>query len=466
YANPALLILSAVLVGALGFLNTWDLPAFGSLLILLVIARNFRISRDWNLTARYSLGFLLPLGMVAVVAYLPFYVTFHSQASGLGAVANSATTPRHLAMFWLPLAIVTLPVPLVRLYEERAAITGQRVLAVLSVPLAILVVWAVVLGSNDINLGDAISARGANWITAFAVAALFCASALALWRQAEIGDEADDEPGLVPLLALTTVASLLVLGTEFFFIKDVFGSRLNTVFKLYYQAWLMLGASGGFGLYWMVERWRPEARSAGEVVRGAWAGVATLVIIGALLYPIGATLSRTTGLAGTQTAVRQPDGTTKNISTRTLDGLAFVKRNSPDEIGAVKWVHDRAGIGERIVEAVLGQYSAGGRIAERSGVPTVVGWAQHEVQWGRSADLANARANDVDRAYTTDSLPEALDILRKYDVTYVVVGSVEKSKYPAPGIQKFNDLQSVYTNGSMTIFRVPIDQAAPTGSAP
>jgi YYY domain-containing protein len=468
YASPAMLLLTGVLIGALGFLNTWDLPAFGSLLVLIVIARNLRSTGDWNLTARYSLGFVLPLALVAVVAFLPFYVTFHSQAGGLAAVANSATTPRHAAMFWLPLGLVTMTVPIVKLIERRESIDRARVMAVLAVPALVLVVWALVLAANDIGIRDAVSDRGKNWLTALVFAALFCTSALALWSQADLADEADDEPGLVPLLALTTVASLLVLGTEFFFIKDVFGSRLNTVFKLYYQSWLMLGAAGGFGIYWLVQRWAPEPGSAGEALRGAWAGATTLVLIGALLYPLGATLSRTRGLAGTTVAVARPDGTTKNVSTRTLDGMAFVKRNAPDEIGAVAWLRGRAGHEERIAEAVLGQYSAGGRISGRTGVPAVIGWAQHEVQWGRSADLANARAADVDRLYTTDSLPEALDILRKYDVTYVVVGSVEKSKYPASGIKKFSELEpAAYTNGNMSIYRVPLaEPAAPTGNAP
>jgi uncharacterized membrane protein len=161
------------------------------------------------------------------------------------------------------------------------------------------------------------------------------------------------------------------------------------------------------------------------------------------------------------------DGKTQVVAqARTLDGMAFVARNSPGEIGAIDWMRKRAGEGERLVEGVLGQYSNGGRIAGRSGVPTVIGWAEHEVQWGRARAFTNDRAAAVDQAYTTDSLADAMEILRKYDVTYVVVGTVERAKYPAAGLQKFDALQSVYSTGDTNIYRLPAPDAGVSGSVP
>ncbi len=54
---------------------------------------------------------------------------------------------------------------------------------------------------------------------------------------------------------------LLILGTELFFVQDLFGSRLNTVFKLYYQAWLLLGCAGAYGAYWLVQEWAAQPRT-------------------------------------------------------------------------------------------------------------------------------------------------------------------------------------------------------------
>jgi len=457
-ASPGGLVLPGILVGGLGFLNAWDLPTFGFLVAVLVFARNLRGAGDWGRAFRRSVGFVAPLALVAVLAYVPFYATFHSQAAGLDAVSNGATRPLHAALIWLPLAVVTVTVPLVYVLREPAARTRSRLAVVGAVPLALLAAWAVVLEANGGAIGEAISARGWNWLSAGAFAAAFCVSVLSLWHAAESDADGDDDrvgDGLVPLFAMTAVAALLVLGAELFFIKDSFGSRLNTVFKLYYQAWLLLGVSGGFGLYWLAQHWQPAPRSAGELLRGAWGGVATLALIGALLYPLGATLSRTFEL-----------GRLAGAPTRTLDGMAFVSRNSPDQAGVVDWLRRRAGTGERIVEAVKTSYSDASLVSARTGVPTVLGWPFHELQWGRPGAVIATREADVNEAYSTVSLEEALAILRKYRVTYVVVGNVERAKYPPAGLAKFTALQAVYTSGTTSIYRVPFGQSDLVGKQP
>jgi uncharacterized membrane protein len=359
-------------------------------------------------------------------------------------------------MFWLPLLLVTLPVPLLRVMQDPGSRTSFRVSQVATVPAVLLLAWVIVLSIEGGSIGDAVSARGWNWLSSLFIAGAFCVTALALWRAAETREDEEETAGLVPMLAMTAVATMLILGAELFYIDDVFNSRLNTVFKLYYQAWILLAAAGAFGAYWLLQHWQTERGSATEMLRGAWGGLATLVVLGALLYPLGATLSRTDGLAR---------------DARTLDGLAFVAQRNPAEIEAVKWVRTRAGQDEYIVEAVLGAYTGGARISGRSGVPAVIGWPSHETQWGRSGAEVQARVNDVDMAYTTQSLAQALEILRRYKVTYVVVGSVERAKYPAEGLQKFNSgLQSVYRNGDIVIYRMPIvpagTQSDATGAAP
>ena len=62
----------------------------------------------------------------------------------------------------------------------------------------------------------------------------------ALAAQAWSGRE--DKPGrnLTFTLALFFTALLLTYGVEFVFLRDTFGTRMNTVFKFYYQAWIMM----------------------------------------------------------------------------------------------------------------------------------------------------------------------------------------------------------------------------------
>jgi uncharacterized membrane protein len=215
---------------------------------------------------------------------------------------------------------------------------------------------------------------------------------------------------------------------------------MNTVFKLSYQAWLLLGIGGSFSLYWFVSVWAPSGRHALVVFRGAGTVAVAFVLAGALLYPLGATLSRTDGFA-------RPD--------RTLNGLAHARGATPDDIAVADWLRRRAGPDERIVEAVGGQYSAAGRISAWTGVPSVLGWPGHERQWGRDPRVVGAREADVDLLYRTESLAEAIAILQKYDVTYVFIGRIERATYPAAGLEKFeNSLPSVLRNGTAALYRV------------
>jgi uncharacterized membrane protein len=326
------------------------------------------------------------------------------------------------------------------------------------------------------GLADAIKARGYNWATYFFFAAGLAAALLALRRQLEPhmpvieawdtespspsgrgqapeGTEGDDEtseehgtffdesPALVPVLIVMATGLLLILGAELFYVKDVFGSRLNTVFKLSYQAWLLLAISGAYSLWWLVNRWQPALGGSAAVLRGVWSAFTVLVLAGGLLYPLGATLARTHGFSS---------------SNRTLDGLQAARRANAEDYAAIDWLSDHAGRDERIVEGTGGPYSSAGRVASATGIPIVIGWVGHEVQWGRNADMLGRRQSDVDELYTTTDMADALRILQQYDVTYVFVGSVERAKYPPAGLDKFNgSLPVAVSFGNTSVFRVP-----------
>ena len=86
------------------------------------------------------------------------------------------------------------------------------------------------------------------------------------------------------------------MGPELLFVDDFFGppsERMNTIFKLYYQAWLLLAAASGFAIYY----WRSGRDSLTGWRRSLstlWAVGAIALIIGALYYPAAASTSKAT----------------------------------------------------------------------------------------------------------------------------------------------------------------------------
>ncbi|HEY7465403.1 MAG TPA: DUF2298 domain-containing protein, partial [Dehalococcoidia bacterium] len=436
--RPLILLLSAVLLGGLGFLNTWDLPTFGFLLTLLVLLRNLA-GRATRMPVLDTLTFMTPLAALAVLLYAPFYMTFGSQAGGFASVSDEATKPLHSVLFWAPLLAVCLPLPLARLAANRGSLSGGRVVAALALPLLVLIFWALLLARGGGSISDAVSERGVNWLTTVFFGGALSVCLLALGSSLSSVD--DDTDAMTPVLGMMSLALLLIYGAELIYVKDVFENRLNSVFKLYYQAWLLLGVAGGFSSAWLLVRWLPSAPSLRLPKQVVVGGIA-VVLAAALLYPLSATLSRTEGLGR--------DG-------RTLDGTLYLRAEDVNEYLALDWLRQRAQPGERLIEANGDSYSSGSLVSARSGVPTVLGWPGHEQQWGRDAGVVLPRREDVDKVYTTDSLEEAVAILRKYGVTYVFVGSGYAEAYPAAAISKFDSLQAVFHSGDVIIYRVPPD---------
>ena len=448
--RPFLLVLSGVVLGGLGFLNTWDLPTVAFLLTIVVLARSLMYVRAESQSLRpidaieMTIGFMAPLVLLAFLLYTPFYLSFDTQASGFEPVTNGATRPLQTFLFWTPLVLVNAPLPIVLLARDRWWLTSRRLALAAFVPAGLLALWALaVLLRSDAGLLDAVSARGWNWLTALFYASLLTACILALWRLVERRDEDEAGAGTLLPLAMLTTSFLLILGAELFYVRDVFNSRLNTVFKLYYQAWLLLAVSGAFSLYWLLNLRLARETAAGELLRGAWSGVVVLVIAGALLYPMGATLSRTEDLSR---------------GNRTLDGLAFARRDMPDDYAALDWLRARAGQSELLVEATGGQYSAYSRVSAWTGIPTLLGWSGHEIQWGRDGEILSERQRDIETIFNGDSLEEALALLRKYGVTYLFVGSLENGKYPPAALRKFEEgLPAAFRSGRSVIYRVPVE---------
>jgi len=453
--RPLLLIASAIMVGALGFINTWDIATMSFVVVAAAFVSNFGRVRGITVDLVVQVvTFAVPLLLLAGLLFVPFYSGFSSQASGLLPVTTNAgiavpgTRPLHLFLYWGPLFAAVVPFVALRLFAARARVTLAAAAVAGAVPVAVLFVWLAVFGWN--KAGDSpelasagglfaqIGDRGIGWVTALILAVLLSGGLLALWLEVTSEDDREERTGVIFTLLLAATAFLLIFGTEFFYIGDLFGSRMNTVFKLYYQAWLLLAMAGGFALYYLAARWRVSLKRE-TWVRAGWAGLVVIVLAGGALYPLGATFNRT-----------------ENFKRKgELHGLhAF----STDEQAAFAWLRGLAeGQDIVIAEAVGGDYWTTGqfsRVSMATGVPTILGWLGHENQWrGRDSPLSAGRFEDVDRLYRTASMDEVGQIVDKYGVTYIYVGDLERSTYGEEALRKFSSLPIAFQSGSVTVYQ-------------
>ena len=301
------------------------------------------------------------------------------------------------------------------------------------------------------QIGD----RGSAWFTDAFFAAILASALLALWLEATSPDDRDEREGVVFTLGIVATALLLVLGTEFFYVGDVFNSRMNTVFKLYYQAWLLLAVAGGFALYYIVTHWRLTFPRA-SAYRYAWGAVAVVFIAAAGLYSAGGTMDR----------IRQYSGDQLSKPVDTLNGL--VAYDASDRAGIDFLKQQAQGqhlvIAESVCPVPLAQctgddYSYASRISGATGIPAILGWAGHEDQWrGGTAKARAGRFEDVNKLYSTTDMSEANAIIKKYGVNYIYVGALERTAY-GDGVAKFQSLPVAFQSGSVTIYRA----TTPTG---
>ena len=212
-----------------------------------------------------------------------------------------------------------------------------------------------------------------------------------------------------------------MLGPELLYIRDEFDDsalyRMNTVFKLYYQAWLLLGL-GAIGACAWWRAWLPR-----RWMRLGFGLLGVVVVLGAAVYPVAGTYARKGGFSAAPT----------------LDGLGWLRDRAPGDVGAIEWLNDHAPDGAVVLEAVGDDYSAFGhaRISTFTGLPTVLGWPGHERQWGH--DVGD-RAAEVEAAYAATTAAAAEPLLARYGVRYVVVGPLERADYGDDGVAKWDEL--------------------------
>jgi len=445
-----LLIALAILVGGLSFLNTWDLPTFFFLLLAAAFVRNFLALKRWDTKLlTQTLGFAVPLGLLSVLAYVPYHKAFipafgfASQANGIAPVIGNGTKPFHALIFWGPFAVLVLPFAAQRLIASLRERRWQRNEWLAAVPgVAVVFLWLLWVMAKG-KLGSAISDRASAWLTAIILVAVLTLLLAALRREMEAHAAGKGSLAVVAALVAGALASLLILGAEFFFIKDVFNNRMNTVFKFYYQAWLLLSIGGGFALYYMIRLWLPQ-KNIPSGWRIAWGGAAALILAAGLVYPVGATWSRTEDFT----------------LPRTLDGLAWAKKTYPGDYEAAKWLSQNAKPSDVIVEmagssTISGEYGPTGRIAAWTGLSTVIAWPGHERQWRGGDELFKDRYGDVDQLYRTDNVVDAVNIVAKYGINYIIVGSLERQAYSQASLEKFASLYpTVPHTGDTIIYKV------------
>ena len=455
---------SALLLGGLAFLNTWDILPGAALIVFSYALLRVRES-GWSWERLEDVLLLgIPVMVAAYVMYLPFFVGFDSQAGGITPNFMFVARGIQLWVMWGTL-FVPLLAYLIYLWANKAPANWRAgsytaISIVLALLLAMLAVGFLALALKPDLINPFLESQGMDAGTFIKESMLLrwrhIASLLTLLallipalsflfanRQSNDVIDVDVDPTkntfrLHPspfILLLIALGVLLILGPDFFYLRDNFGYRINTVFKFYYQAWELLSLAAAFGVAVMFAELR-RAKLA------LYSTVMVIVIAAGLAYPVFSLPNKTDNFKR------------DNPEQRTLDGAAYLASVMPDDYQAFQFMKDLApGV---IAEATsfAANYTDYARFATFTGMPTVLGWPGHEGQW-RDGALQGTRMADLEKLYSTTDWATTQDVIKLYNIRYIVVGNLERNTYRV-NEEKFNNfLRPIYQQGSITIYEVP-----------
>lgn len=511
WASWAMVVLLALIVGALRWINSWDYPTFLLVAVCAVfIAERAAAGRfDFAVLRQAVLKSAVLVGLTMIL-FWPFQAHYQLPATGFHQLEQRETTPFHqylahfgvflffigsfvgflsyrrvrrsggvafmgrLAFAFVGLLLLgtliagtigrlfdTLPMPFY-IHDLTASGFLRDVLGGILTPLP---------GSPPLYSTDGQGAELTTPVVAFVLFALALLAILA-WSGGRRRPRSDGSI-MMYIFSMLGVALFLSAGVEMVTL-DFDIQRMNTVFKFYIHAWVLFAVVSAFGGWYLFDVVRPridlrvpvsQLRHAkfrpAQLTAGAFAICATGFVMAALVYTFVATHQRVLDRFDNAGAVR----------VRTDDGLAYMRGaefvdqsgtiNLVDDYEGIQWMRDNVEGTPTIIEAITPLYRWGSRYSINTGLPDVLGWPWHQQQQREKFKelLLDPREADVNKFYQGTDIAEQQHILKKYGVQYVIVGEVEKLYYGGQGLDNIDAslggiLDKVYQYGETSIYKV------------
>ena len=128
----------------------------------------------------------------------------------------------------------------------------------------------------------------------------------------------------------------------------------------------------------------------------------------------------------------------------------------------INWLRENVDGSPVILEGNAPLYHWALRVSIYTGLPTVIGWDWHQKQQRSIIDgaIIDRRIENVRNIYNTRDVNAPLTTLKRYRVSYIYVGDLERIFYDPQGLAKFDamaragQLEMVYQNERVKIYKI------------
>ncbi len=251
----------------------------------------------------------------------------------------------------------------------------------------------------------------------------------------------DKDASVVMMTACFIVGTFLIIVPEFFYIKDIYPAhfRANTMFKLGYQAFIMMGIASTMTIFFL----KSHVASKKTILYFLYAVLLIPQLFLISIYPYF--------------AIKSYYGTLKK--TPSTDGVAWLKVATPDYYEIISYLNQNTTGSERILEAQGDSYTDFNVVSSYTGLATVGGWYVHEWLWRGKPEVLSARIPDIETVYKNQDIQAIQNVIEKYKIDYVIYGPNERQKYGVTNEQAIISLgEKVFTTKSASSFVIKISR--------
>ncbi|MEO1664702.1 MAG: DUF2298 domain-containing protein [Chloroflexota bacterium] len=461
--------------GGLMFLNVWDGPIYVVVLIgaeglrRVMVGRRLTVDDVWRLALFGGV-----LTALAFALYLPFFISFRSQASGIIPTLQYATSFTQFFIMFGPFILLLVPYLIVEALRGpmnwRAGATAAFSIFLLLAGVMILLTavgslvpefrqtvlrFVEARGGFDNVIPLILARRVTDGLTTLllliALGIVVARLVPGPGKQQETTNPLNYSASTGFALFMVACAAGITLVPEFVYLRDNFGVRINTIFKFYYQGWVMFAIASAYAVYAMLLNWD----FSNAITRAVQLPTLVIVLLLGLLYPS----------LGIHNRVYIESGRASNpqLQDFTLDGgPSLVSQDDYDAIMCLDQLveGDDVVIAEAIGPAYRNQF---GRVGVLTGMPIILGWEGHQRQWRGSTYnmVAGTRRDDVERLYNDTFWDSVTPIVERYDIDYIFYGTTERfgtgevDPFNPAGEDKFiENLEVVCQHGESLFYRV------------